>query len=70
MNEEFGAAVTAEGNILRINNAMVSDRGMYVCTARNEGGTAQAAAIIEVERKFLSLPKSDAFFPFSFHGDL
>lgn len=30
---------------------MVRDRGMYLCTAENPGGTAQASAIVEVERK-------------------
>lgn len=52
VNEEFGSGVSIDGNILRINNAVVSDRGMYVCTAKNEGGIAQAAAIVEVERKY------------------
>ncbi|KAK8750302.1 hypothetical protein OTU49_014768 [Cherax quadricarinatus] len=51
VNEEFGAGVIVEGSILRINNAVINDRGMYVCTAQNDGGTAQAAAIIEVERR-------------------
>ncbi|XP_045130066.1 basement membrane-specific heparan sulfate proteoglycan core protein-like isoform X13 [Portunus trituberculatus] len=49
--EEQSSRVSVENNILRITNAQVSDRGMYVCTAKNEGGTAQAAAIIEVERR-------------------
>ena len=31
---------------------MVRDRGMYICTAENAGGVAQASAIVEVERKF------------------
>ena len=30
---------------------MVRDRGMYICTAENPGGIAQASAILEVERK-------------------
>lgn len=51
MNDEFGVGVRVEGNVLRIISAVVSDRGMYVCTAENAGGTAQAAAIVEVERK-------------------
>lgn len=44
--------MTVDNNILRITGAQVSDRGMYLCTAHNEGGSAQGAAIIEVERKF------------------
>lgn len=56
VNDEFGVGVRVEGKVLRITNAVVSDRGMYVCTAENAGGTAQAAAIVEVERKiFLNL---------------
>ena len=31
---------------------MVRDRGMYICTAENPGGVAQASAIVEVEREF------------------
>ena len=52
MNEEMGPGVTVEGNILRVTNAAVSDRGMYICTSTNQAGTAQAAAILEVERMF------------------
>ncbi|XP_047486479.1 basement membrane-specific heparan sulfate proteoglycan core protein-like isoform X19 [Penaeus chinensis] len=51
VNDEFGVGVRVEGNVLRIISAVVSDRGMYVCTAENAGGTAQAAAIVEVERR-------------------
>ncbi|XP_042860326.1 basement membrane-specific heparan sulfate proteoglycan core protein-like isoform X47 [Penaeus japonicus] len=51
VNDEFGVGVRVEGKVLRITNAVVSDRGMYVCTAENAGGTAQAAAIVEVERR-------------------
>ncbi|XP_066985998.1 basement membrane-specific heparan sulfate proteoglycan core protein [Macrobrachium rosenbergii] len=50
-NEELGPRVTVDGSILRITDAVVSDRGMYVCSARNDGGTAQAASIVEVERR-------------------
>lgn len=39
------------GNILKINSALVRNRGVYVCTVQNEGGTSQASAIVEVERK-------------------
>ena len=30
---------------------MVRDRGMYICTAENPAGIAQASAIVEVERR-------------------
>lgn len=43
---------------MRIVNAMVRDRGMYICTAENAGGVAQASAIVEVERKHC-MAKSD-----------
>lgn len=55
VNDEFGVGVQIEGNVLRIVNAVVSDRGMYVCTAENAGGVAQTAAIVEVERKIFSM---------------
>ncbi|XP_071516712.1 basement membrane-specific heparan sulfate proteoglycan core protein-like isoform X3 [Panulirus ornatus] len=51
VNEEFSASVSTVGNILRITDAVINDRGMYICTAENEGGAAQAAAIVEVERR-------------------
>ncbi|XP_050723887.1 basement membrane-specific heparan sulfate proteoglycan core protein-like isoform X5 [Eriocheir sinensis] len=51
VNEPLSPRTTVENNILRITGALVSDRGMYLCTARNEGGSAQGAAIIEVERR-------------------
>lgn len=43
------------GPVLRIVNAMVRDRGMYICSAENAGGLAQASAIIEVERTSMAL---------------
>ncbi|KAK3867232.1 hypothetical protein Pcinc_027289 [Petrolisthes cinctipes] len=51
VNEDIGFNVILDGPVLRINNAMVNDRGMYVCTAQNDAGSAQAAAIVEVERR-------------------
>ncbi len=39
------------GPVLRIINAVVRDRGMYICSAENPGGVAQASAIVEVERE-------------------
>ncbi|XP_046397627.1 basement membrane-specific heparan sulfate proteoglycan core protein-like isoform X3 [Ischnura elegans] len=49
--QELGSNVQIIGQLFRLNNAQVSDRGVYVCTAQNSGGTAQASAIIEVERR-------------------
>lgn len=40
------------GNNLRISNARVEDRGLYICAASNELGLEQAVAHIEVTRKF------------------
>jgi Immunoglobulin I-set domain len=42
------------GPVLRIINAVVRDRGMYICSAENPGGVAQASAIVEVERESTS----------------
>lgn len=43
--------IVLNGGNLILNNAAVSDRGMYLCTAQNSGGSARASAIIEVERR-------------------
>ena len=37
--------------VLSLRNAAVSDRGMYMCTAENAGGSARATSIVEVERR-------------------
>jgi len=37
--------------VLRIPNAQVSDRGVYVCTVENSGGKSLASAVVEVERR-------------------
>ncbi|XP_069692113.1 basement membrane-specific heparan sulfate proteoglycan core protein isoform X26 [Periplaneta americana] len=50
-NEELANNVQAAGQVLRIINAMVRDRGVYICTAENSGGTAVASAVVEVERR-------------------
>ena len=39
------------GNVLRISNSMVEDRGLYMCEAENSAGRARAAAVVEVERE-------------------
>jgi hypothetical protein len=42
----------AVGPVLRIINALVRDRGVYICTAENTGGSSVASAVVEVERKW------------------
>lgn len=42
------------GSLLRIPSAQVKDRGVYVCKATNEGGTAQTSSILDIERKNLN----------------
>ncbi|KAF2367998.1 Laminin G domain [Trinorchestia longiramus] len=51
VNSQFGRGVSVDGDVLRINVAEISDRGMYVCDARNSGGSARAVTVIEVERR-------------------
>ncbi|XP_052124491.1 basement membrane-specific heparan sulfate proteoglycan core protein isoform X6 [Frankliniella occidentalis] len=48
---DMGSNVQELGNILKINNALVRNRGVYVCTVQNDGGTSQASTILEVERR-------------------
>ncbi len=44
--------VLSQGNkILSIRNAAVTDRGMYMCTGEDSGGSARATSIVEVERR-------------------
>ena len=40
------------GNVLRITRTRVEDRGLYMCEAENAAGSARAAGIVEVERKW------------------
>ncbi|XP_052832935.1 basement membrane-specific heparan sulfate proteoglycan core protein isoform X4 [Octopus bimaculoides] len=47
------------GNVLRITETMVEDRGIYVCEARNVAGSVQASVIVEVERR--ELPAIDLY---------
>ncbi|XP_050052982.1 basement membrane-specific heparan sulfate proteoglycan core protein-like isoform X1 [Aphis gossypii] len=51
INENLTPNVQISGSLLRIPSAQVKDRGIYVCKATNEGGTAQASSIIDVERR-------------------
>ena len=52
VGEDLSSSVQTSGPVLRITSAMVRDRGMYICSAENAGGTSQASAIIEVEREW------------------
>jgi hypothetical protein len=49
------AILQAVGPVLRIINALVRDRGVYICTAENAGGSSVTSAVVEVERKWLLL---------------
>lgn len=51
VNGQLGRGVTIDGDVLKIRNAQVTDRGMYVCDAQNSGGSARAVTVIEVERR-------------------
>nr|CAD7195790.1 unnamed protein product [Timema douglasi] len=51
VGEELSSLTQVAGSLLIINSAQVRDRGVYVCTAENEGGSAQSSAIVEVERQ-------------------
>ncbi|XP_076086554.1 basement membrane-specific heparan sulfate proteoglycan core protein-like isoform X4 [Mytilus galloprovincialis] len=47
------------GEMLRITNAQVEDRGVYICRAENTAGLGQGWAIVEVERR--AKPKLDIY---------
>ncbi|XP_065579048.1 basement membrane-specific heparan sulfate proteoglycan core protein-like isoform X5 [Artemia franciscana] len=51
VNEEISPNIQINGPLLRIPNAKIDDRGVYVCMAENDGGVTQAAAIVEVDRR-------------------
>ena len=36
---------------LRLTNAKVTDRGVYVCTVENKAGKSRASAVLEVDRR-------------------
>lgn len=38
--------------MLRITNAQVEDRGVYICRAENTAGLGQGWAIVEVESEY------------------
>ncbi|XP_041377591.1 basement membrane-specific heparan sulfate proteoglycan core protein-like isoform X3 [Gigantopelta aegis] len=45
--------ITSNGEILRISQATMADRGVYVCHAENVVGRAMASGMIDVERREL-----------------
>lgn len=40
-----------QGEILRITQATMEDRGVYICSVSNVAGRAQASGIVEIESK-------------------
>lgn len=53
----------AVGPVLRIINALVRDRGVYICTAENAGGSSVTSAVVEVERKWPEYTTATACVP-------
>lgn len=41
-----------QGEILRINQATMDDRGVYLCSVSNVVGQAQASGLVDIERMF------------------
>ncbi|XP_069115040.1 basement membrane-specific heparan sulfate proteoglycan core protein-like isoform X2 [Argopecten irradians] len=58
--EELTSRHQVNGGVLRIVDAKMEDRGIYVCRAENSAGVDQGWAIVEVERRMM--PKID-FYP-------
>ncbi|XP_076452135.1 basement membrane-specific heparan sulfate proteoglycan core protein-like isoform X4 [Babylonia areolata] len=48
---ELTANHNIQGDILRITQATMDDRGYYICSAENVAGVAQGSAYVEVERR-------------------
>lgn len=51
--ETMSPRVQQVGDTLRIVNAQISDRGVYICRVTSSAGSYEASAIIEVERKLV-----------------
>ena len=51
VGEDFSNNVLVTGPVLRVVNAMVRNRSMYISSTENSGGLAQGSAIVEVERR-------------------
>ncbi|XP_052760298.1 basement membrane-specific heparan sulfate proteoglycan core protein-like isoform X2 [Mya arenaria] len=49
--EDLSSNHVVTGNTLRITQATMADRGIYVCRASNQAGTDQDWTIVEVERR-------------------
>ncbi|UYV67717.1 HSPG2 [Cordylochernes scorpioides] len=49
--EELSPRHKLEDNLLIIEQVVLQDRGLYICRGENRDGSAQASAIIEVERR-------------------
>jgi len=60
--EAMSSRVQQVGDTLRIINAQVSDRGVYICRVTSPAGYYEASAIIEVERKPVGLKKNKICF--------
>lgn len=54
VHDPLGPNVQQNGNTLRILNAQIADRGVYLCTAESDGVITEASTIIEVERKYFT----------------
>ncbi|XP_063241894.1 basement membrane-specific heparan sulfate proteoglycan core protein isoform X7 [Bacillus rossius redtenbacheri] len=50
-SDRLGFNIQVIGDLLRITDAQIGDRGVYVCTATSSAGSIQASAVIEVERR-------------------
>ncbi|XP_025082607.1 basement membrane-specific heparan sulfate proteoglycan core protein-like isoform X8 [Pomacea canaliculata] len=48
-----------QGEILRITQATMEDRGVYICSVSNVAGRAQASGIVEIERR--EIPRIEVF---------
>lgn len=53
--DSLGANVQQMGNILKITNAQLDNRGIYQCMAQSNGQTEETSTIIEIDRKFLEI---------------
>ncbi|KAK6617380.1 hypothetical protein RUM43_014389 [Polyplax serrata] len=51
VGQDLGDNAHEYGNMLRIDNVMMKDRGTYLCIADSPTGSAQASAFIDVERR-------------------
>lgn len=61
--ETMSSRVQQVGDTLRIVNAQISDRGVYICRVTDPTGSYEASAIIEVERKFINTSRLESFNP-------